>query len=131
LRLLVDTHCWLWYLLAPDRLNDEAQAALRNRDHEIYFSAASVWEIVVKFSLGKLNLPQPPADYVPARLAALGHQSLPILQRHVLQIEQLPVHHRDPFDRVLVAQAQVEELRLLSADETLTHYDVPLLWARQ
>jgi len=128
-RLLVDTHCWLWYLLAPERLNSRAQELLREPDNEIFFSSASAWEIVVKFALGKLELPLSPSKYIPDRVASLGHQSLPIRQDHVIRIEALPLHHRDPFDRILVAQAQVESLPLLTADGALTAYDVPILWA--
>lgn len=97
--------------------------------NEIYFSAASAWEIVVKFALGKLELPLPPTEYIPSRLARLGHQSLPILQSHALGIERLPLHHRDPFDRILIAQAQVEGLQLVTADKEITAYDVPIVWA--
>lgn len=129
MRLLVDTHCWLWYLLAPERLNEPAQQALRDLENEIFFSVASTWEIVVKFGLGKLELPSPPSSYIPDRLAKLGHQALSIHQGHVLQLEALPLHHRDPFDRLLVAQARVEELRLMTADKVLTAYDVPVFWA--
>jgi len=128
-RLLLDTHCWLWYLLTPEKLNPEAQEILRDPDNEVFFSTASAWEIVVKFALGKLDLPQPPSEYVPDRLEVLGYQELPIRQDHVLRIESLPSHHRDPFDRVLIAQAQVESLQFMTADRVLTAYDVPILWA--
>lgn len=129
MRLLVDTHCWLWYLLAPERLNEAAQTALGNPENEIFFSVASTWEIVVKFALGKLDLPLPPSEYVPDRLARLGNQTLAIRQDHVLRIENLPAHHRDPFDRILIAQAQTDDLRFMTADKVLTAYDVPILWA--
>jgi PIN domain nuclease of toxin-antitoxin system len=128
-RILLDTHCWLWYLLAPQRLNPAATEVLREQQNEVYFSTASAWEIVVKVGTGKLSLPAPPTEYIPSRLAELNHQSLPILQNHVLRIEQLPHHHRDPFDRVLVAQAQEEELQLMTADRVLRAYEVPIFWA--
>lgn len=129
MRLLVDTHCWLWFLLSPEKLNPASQEALSGSDHSIYFSAASAWEIVIKAALGKLELPLPASQYIPDRLSELGHQRLPILQEHVLQLENLPAHHKDPFDRILLAQAQVEELLLVTADGKLTEYGVPLLWA--
>jgi PIN domain nuclease of toxin-antitoxin system len=128
-RILLDTHCWLWYLLSPDRLNGPARDTLRETRNEVFLSTRSAWEIVVKSGLGKLSIPLPAAQYIPDRLEALGHQSLPILQNHVLQVEQLPMHHRDPFDRILVAQAQVEGLRLMTADPVLRAYDVPIFWA--
>lgn len=129
MRLLVDTHCWLWYLLAPEKLNADTQALLRSDEHEILLSASSVWEIVIKHALGKLRLPLPPATYVPERMKALGHASVAIEQRHVLHLAQLPAHHRDPFDRILVAQAQLDDLRLVTADQQLTAYAVDLVWA--
>jgi PIN domain nuclease of toxin-antitoxin system len=128
-RLLVDTHCWLWYLLAPEKLNPDAQSLLRSDEHEVFLSAASAWEIVIKHGLGKLRLPLPPAEYIPDRVAALGHGTAPIELRHVLHLSQLPLHHRDPFDRVLVAQAQVDGLRLVTADRQLAAYAVELVWA--
>ncbi len=129
MRLLIDTHCWLWFLLAPQKLNHAACQLLQEPEHEIYLSAASAWEIVIKFGLGKLEIPLTPTKYIPQRLAALGHTSLPITQEHVLQIEGLPPHHKDPFDRVLVAQAQVDGLQLVTADEILKRYDVSMIWA--
>jgi PIN domain nuclease of toxin-antitoxin system len=103
---------------------------LRNPKNEIFFSVASTWEIVVKFSLGKLELPLPPSEYIPARLETLGHQVLPIHQDHVLRVETLPAHHRDPFDRILIAQSQTDDLSLMTADQVLTAYEVPILWAK-
>ncbi len=129
MKLLLDTHCWLWYLLSPDKLNQPARELLQEPNHDVYLSAASAWEIVIKYDLGKLELPLKPNDYVPNRLAASGHSSLPITQDHVLEIASLPLHHRDPFDRVLVAQARVEGLKLVTADKVMKLYDVPLVWA--
>jgi PIN domain nuclease of toxin-antitoxin system len=129
LRLLLDTHCWLWFLLAPEKLSSEARRLLGSPQHETYLSVASVWEILLKFGIGKLSLPMPPSEYIPNRLALLGHISLPILQPHVLRLEALPSHHKDPFDRILVAQALVEGLQVVSADPAMVAYDVPLIWA--
>lgn len=130
MRLLLDTHCWLWYLLSPPKLNQVSRQLLQDPEQEIYLSAASVWEIVIKYDLGQLELPLAPTEYIPKRLEALGHKSLPISQEHVLHIEKLPLHHKDPFDRVLIAQAQVEGLQLVTADEILKRYDVSMIWAR-
>ena len=129
MKILLDTHCWLWYLLSPERLNSSVQDILRDPDNEVFLSVGSAWEIVIKAGLGKLSLPLPATEYIPDRLKVLGHQSLPVLQHHVLQVVQLPAHHRDPFDRLLVAQARVEELQLMTADPAIRAYDVPILWA--
>jgi PIN domain nuclease of toxin-antitoxin system len=128
-RLLVDTHCWLWYLLAPEKLNAGAQALLRDDAHEVFLSAASAWEIVIKHGLGKLRLPTRPETYIPERMTALGHTSLSVDQRHVLWLTQLPLHHRDPFDRIIVAQAHVDGLRLVTADRQLASYPIDVFWA--
>lgn len=129
MKLLVDTHCWLWYLFAPEKLNAEAQRVLRSQEHDIFLSVASAWEIVVKHGLGKLHLPLPPAEYVPERLTVLGHRPATIELRHVLHLARLPLHHRDPFDRIIVAQAVVDTLRLVTADRQLLAYGVDAVWA--
>ena len=92
-------------------------------------SAASSWEIAIKYALGKLPLPAPPPEYVPSRMQASGTGALPITHAHALHVASLPTHHRDPFDRLLVAQAQVESLPLLTADPQLGRYDIELLAA--
>ncbi len=114
MNFLIDTHCWLWWLSEPERLNATARRRIENRRNAIesrrnaiFFSAASAWEIAVKAALGKLRLPEPAADYVPSRVSDQGMVPLPINQRHALLLEAMPPHHRDPFDRMLIAQAQV------------------------
>lgn len=129
MRLLVDTHCWLWLVAEPERIRRDVIDLLVAEDNEVYLSAASAWEIAIKHGLGKLSLPLPPAEYLPSRMAALGHRSLPIEQRHAIQVAGLPPHHRDPFDRLLVAQAQIEDVHLVTADHLIRAYDVRMIWA--
>jgi PIN domain nuclease of toxin-antitoxin system len=129
LRILLDTHCWLWMLQEPDRLAEESRELLRDPLHELYLSAASTWEMAMKSALGKLRLPQPPAAFVPLALAASRVAALPISLVHGLRAGELPPHHRDPFDRMLVAQAQLESLTLLTADSAFGKYDVTVHWA--
>ena len=124
MRILLDTQCWLWMSLAPERFSATARRLLEDRQHALYLSAASAWEIAIKHALGKLRLPEPPASYVPARVAALGVLSLPIDHQHALHVASLPPHHRDPFDRMLVAQAQIEELPIMTADPVFSGYAV-------
>jgi len=117
MRILLDTHCWLWMQVSPEKLSAATRALLSSATTELYLSAASSWEIAIKWSLGKLPLPEPPVHYVPGRMARQG-------------VKGLPIHHRDPFDRLLIAQAQVEKLHLLTADGQLAAYqDVEILWA--
>lgn len=129
MRILLDTQCWLWWFLEPDRLSRGASNLLTDGSHEVLFSAASSWEIAIKCAAGKLKLPEPPERYVPDRLADQGMQALPVQQAHALHVASLPRIHADPFDRLLVAQAQIERLRLLTADPEILRYDVETIWA--
>jgi PIN domain nuclease of toxin-antitoxin system len=128
-RLLVDTHCWLWQLAEPERLKEPVRSLLADRGNEVFLSVASIWEIVIKAQLGKLALPEPAEVFVPRRMEALGNFALPITEPHVLRIATLPLHHRDPFDRILLSQALVEGLPLVTADARLKDYELELLWA--
>ena len=124
MRILLDTHVWLWTTLMPERLSPHASSLLETSEHELYLSAASAWEIAIKYSRGKLRLPEPPSTYVPTRLERLRIQPLPIEQSHALHVASLLPHHRDPFDRILIAQAQLENLQLLTSDPVFAAYDV-------
>jgi PIN domain nuclease of toxin-antitoxin system len=123
-RLLVDTHVWLWMLGDPDRLSPEAREVLGDTDNEVLVSAASAWEIGIKHALGRLPLPEDPVTYVPARITASGCTPLAIEQHHALAAAALPPHHRDPFDRLLVAQAAALDVPLVTADRALHPYAV-------
>jgi len=114
---------------SPERFSEAAMALINDAQNELFLSAASSWEIAIKSTIGKLVLPVPSEDYVPDRMRSSGVVGLPIEHSHALRVASLPLHHRDPFDRLLVAQAQVERLPLLSADKQLARYDVEILWA--
>lgn len=129
MRILIDTQCWLWMSLSPDRFSPRGRKLVEDRQNTLYLSAASAWEIAIKHGLGKLRLPEPPEAYVPARMAALSMQELAVGAHHALRVASLPAHHRDPFDRLLVAQAQIEDLPLLTADTALAVYDVTVIAA--
>jgi len=124
MRILLDTQCWLWMSLAPQRFAPRALEAVEDSDNVLYLSAASAWEIAIKHALGKLRLPESPVTYVPTRVVTLGVQPLAIEHAHALRAGELPPHHRDPFDRLLVAQAQLEDLPILTADPVFGRYDV-------
>ena len=130
MRVLLDTQCFLWMQAAPSKLSPRARAIVEDAGNELLLSAASSWEIAVKHALGKLPLPVPPLEYVPSRMAASGVAGLAVEHAHALQVSALPPHHRDPFDRLLVAQALVERIPILTADAQLAAYDVELLSAR-
>ena len=129
MRILLDTQCWLWLTSAPERFRPEWRERVASPDTDLFLSAASAWEIVIKWALGKLSLPIGPAEYIPSRLAATRTASLAVQVSHVLQVASLPPHHRDPFDRLLIAQAQVERLPILTADRQFDAYDAEVLRA--
>jgi PIN domain nuclease of toxin-antitoxin system len=121
LRLLLDTHVLLWALIEPKRLSAEFQIVLENPDHEVLFSAASVWEMSIKAALGRADFQVAPAVIVEAAHAT-GFIELPIRATAALKVAALPHHHRDPFDRLLVAQAMTEPAALYTADAQLGAY---------
>ena len=128
MKYLLDTSVWLWSLTASERINPEGRKVIVNGEVEVYLSAVSIWEIAIKWALGKLALSEPPAAYVPKRMAEQRLRPLPIMHRHALAVAELPAHHRDPFDRLLVAQAQVEGMAILTADRAFRPYAVKILW---
>lgn len=129
MRILLDTQTWLWLQVSPERLNDDALALARDADQELLLSAASSWEIAIKVALGKLTLPTDPASYVPDRMRSNGVRALSVTHSHALAVAALPHYHRDPFDRLLIAQAQLENLTVLTADRAFDDYDVAVRWS--
>lgn len=127
MRLLLDTHVWLWLFTSPTQLDSTLRERLFGGVDELLWSTASVWEIAVKHATGRLSLPEPAERFVAARMAVSGATELPVRHRHALRAGALPPHHRDPFDRLLVAQAQTEGLLLVTADARIQQYDVQLL----
>lgn len=127
-RTLVDTECWLFWHFSPERLGAAALALFEERRAPLLLSAASAWEIAIKAALGKLELPQPPDRFVPEQLAEDGIDPLSIEHAHALRVTHLPPHHNDPFDRLLIAQAQLERCALLTTDAQMLQYDVDLVW---
>ena len=126
MKLLLDTHVWLWSLVTPERIPDDTRALLAEPENELVFSAASSWEIAIKHRLGRLSLPEPPARFIPPRLVRDAIQPLPIAHHHAHAVADLPDHHNDPFDRLLVVQAKIEGLTLVTADRKIAPYDVNL-----
>jgi PIN domain nuclease of toxin-antitoxin system len=124
MRLLLDTQVFLWLQLEPERVAADALELLATGSNEVLLSAASSWEIAVKYALNKLPLPEPPREYVPARMRRDRIDGLPISHLHSLHVAVLPMLHRDPFDRLLVAQSQLERIPLVTADPQIARYDV-------
>jgi len=128
-RILVDTHCWLWALARPQALNIEAAELLASRKTDVVFSAASVWEIAIKSALGKLRLSTTNGDSLFDIIDRQPLIPLPILYSHARHVASLPHHHHDPFDRLLIAQAQIENLPIMTADDQFLQYEIEIIWA--
>jgi len=128
MRVLVDTHTFLWALLENHRLSAKAKQILTSKEHELYFSLVSLWEIAVKMKIGKLNTVGSSVTYIRDEMAEYGMELLPIRYEHILQLERLPLHHSEPFDRLLIAQAVAESLPILTHDEKFPLYPVKLIW---
>jgi len=127
-RYLLDTHTFLWMASDPERLGSEARRHIVAPASELTLSVGSVWEIAIKKSLGKLELPVPLPAFLEEQLSATRTSLLPIRVEHALRVERLPWHHRDPFDRLLVAQARFEDLALLSRDAAFDAYGIDRAW---
>lgn len=124
---LLDTHCWLWLQTTPERLPAELLDILADRSVDLFLSAASAWELGIKHAAGRIELPESPGDYVREGMRRGGVRELSMSHSHALEAAALPPHHRDPFDRMLVAQARLERLTLVTADRILAAYDVDLI----
>jgi PIN domain nuclease of toxin-antitoxin system len=129
LKYLLDTGVWLWSLWEPERISRKAREEITDLSNEVFFSAVSSWEVAIKATAGKLTLPEPPASYVPGRMADQGLRPLPLTHPHALGVYDLPLYHRDPFDRLLIAQAKLEDLIFVTADRLFEQYPVESLWA--
>jgi PIN domain nuclease of toxin-antitoxin system len=123
---LLDTQVFLWLLAEPERLGGHI-GSLEDPGNQLLLSAASSWEIAIKVQLGRLRLPDEPKRYVPQRMRAIGAEPLPVQHGHALAVADLPALHRDPFDRLLVAQARDLHLRIVTADAQIARYDVDTL----
>jgi PIN domain nuclease of toxin-antitoxin system len=127
-KYLLDTNVFLWGAATPDKLNQQAAALLSSVASELYLSAATSWEIAIKFALGSLPLPEPPPQFVPHTMRAMLLRPLDITHLHSVAVGELPLHHRDPFDRMLIAQARSESMVLLTADSAFRKYDVETIF---
>lgn len=127
-RFLLDTHTFVWMAGDPDRLGTAARQRIEANESELYLSVASVWEIAIKASLGKLELPGTVATFLEEQLAATRTALLDVHAEHAVRVEHLHWHHRDPFDRLLVAQAQFGKLPILTVDRAFDAYDVERIW---
>lgn len=126
MRVLLDTHTLLWALTEKSRLSSRVRLLLPSA--ETWFSVAGVWEILIKVQVGKLKLPRPTGAFVMSKLSSNGVQVLTVAVDHVLRLESLELHHRDPFDRILIAQSLEEKLPIVTSDPVFAQYPVDIIW---
>ncbi|MFZ0807239.1 MAG: type II toxin-antitoxin system VapC family toxin [Candidatus Sulfotelmatobacter sp.] len=126
MNILLDTHTLLWALTDESRLSERARRLLPRAD--TWLSVASLWEVLIKAQIGKIPLPRPTGAFLLSKLKSNGVRLLPITADHVLRIESLPDHHRDPFDRMLIAQSIEEKFPLVSSDRIFASYPVEVIW---
>ena len=128
MKVLLDTNAFLWLITDDDRLSENARQTFLNPENSLFFSAASLWEICIKKSLGKISLKDGWFQTIQEEMEINTIQWLPIEMTHCAEVTELPFHHRDPFDRMLIAQAIMEEMKLMSRDSRLSKYPIELIW---
>lgn len=128
MNILLDTHAFLWFVDDNPRLSEPARVLIESEDSQPFISMASLWEIAIKISLGKLQLKQPYETFIPQQLALNGIGILNLSLEHTAAIASLPFHHRDPFDRLIVVQAKIEIMTLVSADPAFDAYEIQREW---
>jgi PIN domain nuclease of toxin-antitoxin system len=128
MRALLDTHTFLWWVNNDQRISERVREIIGDGSNPLFLSAASGWEIAIKAQLGKLQLPTNLDQFIAEQLALNAIEPLSIQMRHALHVATLPAHHRDPFDRILVAQSRLEDLSIISADPLIARYDVQVIW---
>jgi PIN domain nuclease of toxin-antitoxin system len=128
MKLLLDTHSFLWFVAGSDKISSTARSLIEDSDNQPLLSMASLWEMAIKVSIGRLKLSLPFEELIPEQMSLNGIEVLDIRTEHVAKVVQLPFHHRDPFDRRLIAQAKVEEIPVVGADDTFDAYTVTRMW---
>jgi len=128
MRVLLDTHAFLWWITDHPKLSSRAREVIGDGSNELLLSAATGWEIAIKAKLKRIRLPEPPGHFISEQMTLNGIQGLPVQMGHALHVYTLPDHHRDPFDRMLVAQSQMENLPILTDDPLISLYRVKIIW---
>jgi len=128
MRALLDTHTFLWWIIDNPQISSRVRDIMSNSSNELFLSAASCWEIAIKAKIGRIKLPDRPQIFVSQQMALNTIQGLPIQISHALHVFNLPHHHKDPFDRIIIAQAQLEKLPILTSDAMISKYKVKIIW---
>lgn len=128
MKAILDTHTFLWWITNDQRISQKVFDIISDGENELYLSTASGWEISIKYALGSLKLPAKPDKFVSEQIAANSIITLPIQMNHALYVYTLPHHHRDPFDRMIITQAQLEKLAVITADKEFEKYKIKTIW---
>lgn len=128
MKALLDTHTFIWWIIDDERLSRTARKIIESERNDIYLSAASCWEIVIKAKLGKIELPRRPDQFIAKILAENKFLNLPVIPSHALNLFNLPDIHRDPFDRMLLSQSKTENMPIITSDELIVKYPVNTIW---
>ncbi|MEK6581539.1 MAG: type II toxin-antitoxin system VapC family toxin [Nitrospirota bacterium] len=128
MRALLDTHTFIWWIMDDPKLPSYVRSIISDGDNELFFSAASCWEIAIKAQIGRIKLPSRPDIFISEQLALNAVQTLPIQVSHALHVFNLPRLHRDPFDRMIIAQSQLEDLLVLTLDPLIAKYKIKTIW---
>lgn len=131
MKALLDTHVFIWWILDDERLPFRVRDLLADEKNELFLSSASCWEMMIKSKIGRLQFPESPEKFIPDQMNLNKISGLPVQIAHSLHIYTLPEHHKDPFDRMLIAQAQVERMPIITNDSLLASYDVKILWDKK
>lgn len=128
MKVLIDTHTFLWWNTGDSLLSTHVKEIIADGRNEVFLSAASVWEIVIKTAKGRLILPEAPAQYISSRMSLYRFKPMPIQISHAAHVYELPPYHNDPFDRMLIAQSRLESIPLVTRDEEIRRYDLETIW---
>lgn len=128
MKVLLDTHCFIWWNLTPEKLSLNSLNLIDNQENTLYLSIASIWEMQIKISIGKLHFDNPLSEIITDQTNINSVQILPIELEHIWQLKNLPLHHKDPFDRMLISQAITEKMSILSIDSVFQNYAVNTIW---
>lgn len=131
MKALLDTHVFLWWVMDDERLTPYIRDFIADEGNDLFLSSASCWEIAIKTKIGRLKLPGNPEKFIPDQMIANNITGLPIQSVHALHVYSLPDHHRDPFDRILVAQAGIERIPIITSDPLFADYDVKVIWDKK
>ena len=128
MKFLLDTHVFLWWIMDSPQISENARKLMSERSSDLFWSSASSWEIAVKYANGKLPLPDEPEVFIMSDLSSNRISSLSITDEHSFMAGMLPIHHRDPFDRMLIAQSNFENMPLITSDQIMSQYEVKTIW---